>query len=317
MEFLTANPVWMFQDTFVFLLAIVTCFFIIKKEPHPIAILMEMIAFAFLYALVYENAATLHGTYAYGRSILMFGNVPLAVALLEWFVVYATLRLLSAAKVPIWIQPFIVGLCGVLQDATIDPVAVRDLAGGIGRWTWHEEPGWVLYLGVPVYNFTGWFFLTGFSSAMLLVGRFVHRKLGYGNAVGYIYPAVAMAAALLLNIIPVPLLIWLSPTPRFGNPVEWVALGIWLAVGTASVLVWRWRMERPLTWHDDWPVIVIPAALHFSDIVSTVAGGYREIVINELAFTVLHLGIVGAAFWQSRTQAGRAGVQLQALQTSH
>ena len=268
---------------------------------------MEMIAFVFLYAMVYENAATLHGTYAYGRSILMLGNVPLGVALLEWFVVYATLRLLSVAKVSIWIQPLIVGFCGIMQDATIDPVSVRDIAGGIGRWTWHIEPGWVLYLGVPVYNFSGWFFLTGFSSAMLLIGRFVHRKLGYRDVVGYIYPVVAMLAALLLNVSPLGVLfIWLWPVPLFGAPQEWAALGIWLTVGLASVLVWRWRMKRPLTLHDDWPVIVIPAALHFSDIVSTVAGGYREILLNELGFTILHLSIVGAAFWQSRSQASRA-----------
>jgi hypothetical protein len=55
-------------------------------------------------------------------------------------------------------------------------------------------------------------------------------------------------------------------------------------------------MKRPLTWREDWPVIGIPAALHLTDIIFAVAQGYRSILLNEVGFAALHLGLVGGAF---------------------
>jgi hypothetical protein len=304
MDFLAANPVWLMQDMVVLVLSIATGFFIIKHEPRPAAILMEMLAFVFFYALVYENFATLAGYYHYGRSLLMVGNVPVSIGFLEWLVVYASLRMLAAAKIPVWLRPFIVGLCGVLQDATIDPVAVRQVAGGIGRWSWREGPDWAVYLAVPVFNFAGWFFLTGFAAAMILLGRAAHRKLGYGVVAGYVYPVVAMIAALVLLTSPLmyPFL-WLAPKAEFGSPHEWYALAIWLSAGAAALAVWRWRMRRALSLRADWPVLAIPAILHLADIVGALAGGFHDVLVNEFAVTAVHLGIVGAAFGLRRARA--------------
>jgi hypothetical protein len=296
MEFLAGNPVWALQDALLFILMAATCFFVIESEARPVTVLMEALAFIFLYAMVYENFATLAGFYHYGRSLLMLGNVPLSIGFLEWLTIYAAMRMLAATGAPVWVQPLIVGLCGVLQDATIDPVAVRELASGVARWTWREGPGWSLYLGVPVYNFAGWFFLCGFSSAALLAGRAVHRKLGYGRVVGFVYPVVSMIVALGVLVSPLMYgLLWLSDRPEFGAPREWAALGLWCALGLGASLFWLLRRRQALNWRADWPALVIPAALHLSDLVFAMAQGYYSIMLGELVFTALHLSLIAAA----------------------
>lgn len=301
MEFLAANTMWLLQDVIVLILAAATVFFIVKHEKFPNSILMEMLCFIFLYAMVYENGATLRGQYQYGRSVLMVGNVPFTVGLLEWFVVYGGLRLLAATRVPIWIQPFIVGLFGILQDLTLDPVAVRQITDGVGRWTWREGPDWSLYLGIPIYNFSGWFFITGYAAAAFLIGRSIHQRSRRKMFVGYLYPVLGSIAAVVLLHTPLSMMwLWLAPSAEFGAVREWYALAVWLAVGFGSLLVWRWRMARPLAWSTDWPIFVIPAAMHVSDVVFALAGGFREILPNEFLVTAIHLAIVGGAFYASR-----------------
>jgi uncharacterized membrane protein len=176
----TFVPTWVVQDLLVFIAAIVTVFFIIRKEERPESILLEMLCFCFLYAAVYENFATLMGWYGYGRTLLMVGNVPLSVPVVEYLVVYATLRMLAAMKVPTWSKPFIVGFMGMSFDFTLDPLATKLVyavkEGTIGRWTWFPAPADVQIFGEPVYNFTGWVMICGYAAAALLLGRWWHKK---------------------------------------------------------------------------------------------------------------------------------------------
>ena len=53
----TFIPTWEIQDLIVFIIAIATAIFIIRREDHPESVLLEMLCFCFLYAAVYENFA--------------------------------------------------------------------------------------------------------------------------------------------------------------------------------------------------------------------------------------------------------------------
>jgi len=84
-----------------------------------------MFCFSVLNAAVFENFATLMGWYAYGRSLIMIGNVPITIPIIEYLVIYVTLRMLRHMSIPTWCKPFIVGFSEMLFDFTLDPVAVR------------------------------------------------------------------------------------------------------------------------------------------------------------------------------------------------
>lgn len=111
------------------------------------------------------------------------------------------------------------------------------------------------------------------------MGRWWYQKSGYRPVVGYMYPFIAMVAALLLMISPLSrLLLWLGPLFEKGQPVEWVMLAFHLLVPSGLlVFLWQGRMSGPFT-AEDLPVFLVPTVLHLSDIVFTLVGGFSEIV---------------------------------------
>ncbi len=140
MDKLTFIPVWVFQDLITLIVAAGLVVYIVRKEQHPAQILLEMICFCLLDAAIYENLATIQGLYAFGKSMLMIFNVPITVPLIEYLVIYSTLRILQATKVPTWVKPFVVGVSGMIFDFALDPVATMQVFatpdGTIGRWSW-------------------------------------------------------------------------------------------------------------------------------------------------------------------------------------
>jgi hypothetical protein len=77
------SPPWLLADILSFAITVLVIIFVIKKSMHPVAILLESLAFVLFYASVYENFAVVQGWYVYGYGLLMVGDVPLSVPLLE------------------------------------------------------------------------------------------------------------------------------------------------------------------------------------------------------------------------------------------
>lgn len=282
--------------------AVATALYIVKREEHPASVLLEMVCFVFLYAAVYENFATLVGWYGYGRSLVMVFNVPLSVPVVEYLVVWATLRLASRMEMPDWSKPFVAGLSGMLFDFTLDPLAIRQVfstaEGTIGRWSWFPGPGDVTLYAEPVYNFSGWVLLCGYAAAYLLLGRWWHRRSGYRPLVGYLYPVLAMLLALGTMVSPLSrFLLWLEPLLGRGSVGEWIMLAIHVAVPALLLaLVWRGRMKDRLSWRDDWPLLVILVGAPLVHLAFTLAGGYWDVLWLVAASTALIGGMVIALF---------------------
>jgi len=274
---------WLLQDLIALGLSLFVLAFIIRREKRPMVALLEAFAFVFLYASVYENAAIVMGLYTYGRSVVMIGYVPASVPLIEVCVLITGFWLLEKTALPDWAKPPVIGLFGMLQDFSLDPLAVRQIypSEGIttGRWSWLISPGDVNILNVPVFNFPGWMLIMLYGAACLLVGRWWYRRSGYRAWVGIVYPFLSMIAALLLMISPLSrLLLWLGPIFQKGSPAEWPLLAFHLLVPAALLgYFWRGRMTRRFTL-DDLPVFVFPTVLHASDILFTLAGGFTEIL---------------------------------------
>jgi hypothetical protein len=304
---------WLVQDVIALGLALFVLAFVIRREKRPIVVILELVAFVFLYASIYENAAVVMGLYSYGRSLVMIGFVPASVPLIEACVLICGIWFLEKTTVPKWAWAPIVGLFAMLQDFSLDPLAIRQVhtvsTVTSARWNWLINPATdVNILRVPVFNFPGWMLIMLYGTTCLLIGRWWHRKSGYRPLVGYAYPFLAMCAALLLMISPLSrLLLWLGPAFQKGQAAEWVMLAFHLTVPAGLLIFfWRGRMREPLT-TEDLPVFVVPTALHLADIVFALIGGYGEILWIVLLASALQTGLLAFAWARNRQPAVMRG----------
>lgn len=311
-----AEPIpvpWLCQDLLALVLGLLVLVFVVRRERRPWLVILELFAFVFLYASVYENAAVVMGLYSYGRSLVMIGSVPASVPIIEACVLITGLWFLEKTALPRWTWPPIIGLFGMLQDFSLDPLAIRQVfvAGGAasGRWNWLIDPATQAnILGVPVFNFPGWMLIMLYASGCLLLGRWWYRRSGERPIIGVVYPFLGVIVALLLMVSPLSrFLLWLAPVLAQGGVGEWVMLSVHLAVPTV-LLVWLWRgrMSRPFT-REDLPVFVVPIALHLSDLVFTIAGGFYGILWIVVAAGLAQAGLLMFAWGNNRRGARSPG----------
>jgi hypothetical protein len=287
----TFVPVWVIEDLLIYLATLATIFYIVKREPHPVARLMEMFAFATLDSAAYENFATTQPHfYEYGRSLIMIFNVPLSVPLFEYLVLYAALKLFERTRMPTWLKPLGAGFLAVVADFTLDPVSVQQrfhtLEGTIGRWTWYPLPGDVQIYTEPVKNFTGWMLIVGYAATAVLLGRAWHRRTGFSSLVGYLYPVLGAIVALVVLVTPLSLF-FLNLAPFFaaGSNGEWVMLLVMLLLPPVLLAVlWRGKMQGRYSLKDDLPIFFVLGGFPVVNVIFTLIGGYMKILWLELLF---------------------------------
>jgi hypothetical protein len=244
----------------------------------------------------------------------MVFNVPFSVPLVEYLVLYSSLRFLSRTGMPGWAKPFVVGLAGMVFDFSLDPVAIRQVfqtqEGRLGRWTWYPAPGDAQIFGEPVYNFTGWILICGFAAATFLAGRSWYAKSGYKPAVGLAYPL--LAALLALGILVSPLssfLLWLAPFGQKGSAYEWWMLGIDGALGLGLLLFYTGRKRGALLpFRRDWPAWLVLCGLPLLNLVACVVGGYREIfglVTLATAASLVTTALMATVYGETARSSGR------------
>ncbi len=309
MQYLFDTPImipWLLADLLTLAITVLVMVFVIQKSKHPVAILLEAFAFTLLYASVYENFAVVQGWYLYGHSLIMVGDVPLSVPLIEVDVLIAVLWLLEKMDIPTWCKPFIAGLFGTLQDLSLDPYAVRQIftvgEQTTGRWSWLLPDGAVNIYGIPVYNFPGWTLIMFYATIFILLGRWWYRRSGYKPVIGYVYPFLMIFLALLAMISPISqFLLWLAPFFSKGSNAEWVMLGFHLIFPTLLLFIfWRGRMKYPVTLKEDLPVFAVIGGFHLADILFTLAGGYTEVLWLVIVASVVHWALLGWIYFAGR-----------------
>jgi hypothetical protein len=293
---------WLLADILTILVTLLVGIFIVRKSSHPVVAMLECFGFVFLYASIYENFAVVQGWYVYGHSLIMIGDVPLSVPLLEMDVLVTGLWLVEKMEIPVWCSPFIVGLFGMLQDFSLDPLSVRQVftvnGATSGRWTWLLSHGVVNIYNVPVYNFPGWMLIMLYASAFYLMGRWWFKRSGYKPVVGYVYPLLATLLALLTLISPLsPFLLWLGPFFSKGSNAEWAMLAFHLIFPVILLVVfWRGRLKSPITLKNDLPIFAVVVLFHLSDILFTIAGGFNSILWLVLLVSLVHFALLGWIF---------------------
>jgi hypothetical protein len=309
MQYVFQHPMpapWLLADILTLLISLLVVVYIVNKSRHPAVVLLEGFAFVFLYASVFENFACVQGWYVYGRSFLMVGDVPLSVPLIEMDVFLTSLWLLEKMQIPDWCKPFIVGLMGMLQDFSLDPIAVRQVFDHLGqtsgRWTWLFEKSMVNIYDIPVYNFPGWMLIMLYGSIWTLLGRAWFKRSGYKVSVGYTYPFLAFILALLTMVSPISqFLLWLGPLGTKGSNAEWVMLAFHLLFPIVLLAVfWRGRMKFPVSLRDDLPVFATIGIFHLSDILATLAAGATEVLWLVVLTSLVHWALLGWIWFAGR-----------------
>lgn len=306
MNGVVGSSTWAVQDALILVVAAITVVFIATREKHPATFLLELFCFVFLYASVYENFATVMGWYGYGRSLVMVLNVPLTIPLVEYLVVYSSLRMLGRMRVPVWSKPILVGFSGMLFDSTLDPLSVRQVAatssGLIGRWTWFIGPHDVNIFNVPVYNFSGWMLLCGYAAAFFLLGRAWFERSGHARWVGYLYPPLAAIGALLVLMSPLSrALLWLAPLFERGSAAEWIMLGVYVVLSLVLLVgVWRGRMLSRFSIATELPSFLVLGGFHLTNLLFVAVGGYWQIMWYEVALSAAQITFLVVVSMRSR-----------------
>lgn len=292
---------WLIQDIVVLLVSLGTLAFLVTRDRNPGLRLLEAFGFVFLYAALYENAAGVMGLYTFGQSFVMIGYVPASIPLIEVCVLLLGLNMLEKTALPVWSWPLVIGLFGMLQDFSLDPLAVRQVHEVAGvtsaRWNWLFDASTdASILGVPTFNFPGWILIMAYSATMLLVGRWLYRRSGERLWVGIVYPPVSMIVALGLMASPLSaLLLWFGPVFARGGAVEWVMLALHLGVPLLLIGLFARRSGAGFT-RADLPLVLLPMALHLSDIAFAIAA-HPEVLWLSLLATAAHAAIF-RALWR-------------------
>jgi hypothetical protein len=292
MNTFTFIPTWVIQDALTLIISLIFVFFIIKNEEKPINILLEFFCFIFLNAAVYENFATMMGWYGYGKSLVMIFNVPITIPIIEYLVVYSSIRLFGYVKMPLWAKPLVVGFMGALFDFTLDPVAIKQIfqtaEGTIGRWSWYPGANDVCILGEPVYNFSGWILFCGYAATFILLGRIWFEKAKNKKLVGYLYPVLSMLASLLVLISPLSqFLLWLGPFFHKGQSTEWVMLILLSLIALVLIIIYGRKKINPISYKKEYPLLLIFTAIPCMDIIFAFMGKYYSALLLITGATIL------------------------------
>jgi hypothetical protein len=128
-----------------------------------------------LYGLALEASTIflLHA-YQYGHFLIMFGPVPLAVAVGWSIILYSGMAFADTLGIPSWAAPALVGLLGLNIDLSMDAIAIR-----LHMWQWHGIASTQQWFGVPYANFYAWFVVLCSASALLWWARALTARPGW------------------------------------------------------------------------------------------------------------------------------------------
>lgn len=186
--------------------------------------------------LEYVNVTFITG-YHYGNWIIMFGPIPLGVAVGWAIIMYAAMLTSDRLGLPAWAAPFADTLLAINIDLSMDAVAIR-----LGLWIWEWPQGvdrWAAqWFGVPYANFFGWLLVVLlYSACSRILRRLAPRVPEMWRALrAVLFPviAVALSEAALFAIL---------RNTNYATPfLEMMLVLIGLALG---VVLAAWNARKP------------------------------------------------------------------------
>ncbi len=179
-----------------------------------------------LYGLTLETLTIVQfHAYQYGRFLIMFGPVPLAIGVGWGIILYSAMTFADVFALGAWAAPALVGLLGLNIDLGMDAVATR-----LHMWQWLGLAYTQQWFGVPYGNFYAWFIVLCSSSALLWLARPRTSQPGWQGP-------LAALGALLGSVMILVLLDELEVQYVTHGGIIWLPMAL-LVIGGVIVIVW-------------------------------------------------------------------------------
>lgn len=280
---------WFINEIIGFVLVLI-CFIHAWKSDKPVQRSLELLCYM-LAAGLFENIGVWQNIYDYsvGRT-MMFGKVPFSILFIEGAIVYVTMLLMERIHVPAWVLPFGAGLLSSVQDMTLDPASVYDLhtingeLEGQWNWTQHYEGGIV---GIPFFNFSGWFTMVMFFLLFVQLGRHMYEKKKKAW-IGYAYPFFATFGMLLCLVTINQFLIFGVPfVEMYNKTAELIMLCINFGVSIIFTLKFA-KYDQPVDLKRDGLMFWMPIFLHVYALIICIAVGITKAIPTVIIVTIIH-----------------------------
>ncbi|MCF2138568.1 MAG: carotenoid biosynthesis protein [Candidatus Lokiarchaeota archaeon] len=301
LELLRTPISWLVYEIFAFILIITVIYDIIKRYDGNTRFirLMEICGFV-LYAVIFENLGVASTTYNYSsHRLMMVGVVPLSIPLFEAAIFYCSALFAESLRFKKWIRPFIISFFGMLQDFTLDPVAVSDTYvfdnSLQGRWIWDPSIHYQnMFYGIPYFNFAGWFVLMFYYAVLIQIGRRYYEKKGEKISVGLLYIFFAVILSDLLLVSPLSLfLLYAYPfSTVFGNRTAEIIMLSIIATSVISIVIYQitlQKREKTLEFRKYCIIWIVVGVMHLLDLVIAVIQGFWSILVPVFIFGGIHI----------------------------
>ena len=310
LAYLSTPATWALVEVLAFVLFFYCLADIVKKNEDKTRIFRVFELFGFIvYAGIFENIGVLGNTYNYSLDrLVMVGTVSLSILAIVAVIFYSALRFAEVMKFPKWTIPLIVGFLAVLQDLTIDPVAVFDIhpVAGVmeGRWNWTAHYKGLLF-GIPFFNYTGWFFLMFYYTALIQLGRKLYERSGRKISAGLAYVTLSPIAGVLLIISTITrFLLFLDPIfPKFLNRSAEIVMLAFVMISSIVILIKYRKRNVRINFKENKVIWIIPLILHSFDIILAFSLKITIAYIPVLLFAGIHLGYLAFYFLRSHSQS--------------
>jgi uncharacterized membrane protein len=295
---------WVIYEILAVILLICVIFDIVKKnkekkDSNLFMNLLEVFGFI-LYAVIFENLGVIGRTYDYSLyRFMIFGVVPLSIPIFEAVIFYSAMQFAKKLKFPTWSIPFIVSFFGMMQDFTLDPVSVADkrILGGIlqARWNWssilHYSDN---FFGIPFFNFSGWFGLMFYYTALILIGRKIYEKYNKKISIGILYVLLSAIIGVFLILSPINLfLLFAYPfSTVFGNRTAEIIMLTIISIVIIITLIIN-RKRKKILLKNNFIIWIVPVSMHLLDFFVAITLNLKIVYVPVIIFSLIHLGYIG------------------------
>lgn len=226
---------------------------------------------AFGVVLEWATIQQLHA-YEYGRFLIMFGDVPLAIGVGWGVIIYSAQLFSNATSLPPLLRPVLDGLLALNIDLAMDAVAIR-----LGMWQWGVDRTFE-YFGVPYANFWAWFWVVfSFSTGV--------RLFAYSDdwLRRWLAPASGIVVGVVVGLSTNALIVYHIPRELYVSAIVAV-------IGTALALV---LLARPNVDASSVPAVAawVPLGFHLYFLIAGLLSGvFAQIPFLLVVSVVMTLG---------------------------
>lgn len=266
------------------------------KQKDALRRTLELCCFV-LGAAIFEHVGVLIvGAYDYDvHRIMMIGELPLSILLIEGITVYTGMLLFEKMNLPRWTSLWIVGFWCMFADFGIDPVYAFDTYefDGVMRaqWNWAEYP--LSFLNIPYFNFSGWLLMCGMYAVVL----YYSRKIADKKPEGWFATAYPFVCGVLL-IVAIAIFRPLTTCPIKMSEINAIYYQIVVLVihfVVATVLYAKaWKTMEGIRWKQDW---VIPVTMLTLDAYNLIVGLIKGLT-SSYATTLIVMGLHIFYLWK-------------------